>query len=151
LGKATSFDKSELSEAFLITSRSQEAAARIRLAVSILSLVLVGGLSLWLARGAVRTLAELSAGMKRFGQGEVDRSIKVMSSDELGEVARQANEMATSLQRLNEERDRDDWVRNGEAGLAHELRGDLDPREVAGRATRFLARYVGSPVAALYY
>jgi signal transduction histidine kinase/CheY-like chemotaxis protein/HAMP domain-containing protein len=151
LSKAIAFDKGQLSEAFQVASRSQEAAARIRLAVSLVCLGLVAGLSLWLGRGAVRSLAELTAGVKRFGQGDFDHPIAVKSNDELGEVARHTNEMAASLKRLGEERDRDDWVKNGEAGLAHELRGDLDPREVSGRATRFLARYVGSPVAALYY
>jgi CheY-like chemotaxis protein/signal transduction histidine kinase len=66
-------------------------------------------------------------------------------------MAEQCNHMAESLKRLSDERDHRDWINAGEAGLALELRGDLEPQEVASRAVRFLARYLDAPGAALYY
>ncbi|HVR03319.1 MAG TPA: response regulator, partial [Polyangia bacterium] len=70
--------------------------------------------------------------------------------DELGDVAVQANQMAGSLRELMAERDRRDWLKNAQAGLVRELRGELEPEEVATRAVRFLARAVEAPAAALY-
>jgi CheY-like chemotaxis protein len=150
LEKATALEKGELANAFFEASHAQATAARIRLAVSLLCLGLVVLLSLGLGRDLVRSLLDLSAGVQRFGKGDFGVPIPVTGHDELAAVAEQTNQMAASLRRLGSERDRADWLKTGEAGLAHELRGDLEPREVANRAVRFLARYLGAPAGALY-
>jgi CheY-like chemotaxis protein len=150
LQRATSLDKGEMANAFLEASRAQVTSARIRLGVSLLCLAVVVSLAFWMGRDVVRSLFDLTAGVQRFGKGDFAQAIPVTSHDELGAVAEQANHMASSLQRLNSERDRHDWLRSGEVGLGHELRGDLEPHEVATRAARFLARYLEAPAAALY-
>ena len=151
LQRATALDKGELAGAFFEASHAQATSARIRLAISLLCLGLVVLLSLWLGRDVLGSLSALSAGVQRFGRGEFAQPIPITTHDELGAVAEQANHMAASLQKLNSERDRADWLKTGEAGLAHELRGDLEPREVANRAVRFLARYLDAPAGALYF
>jgi CheY-like chemotaxis protein/signal transduction histidine kinase len=150
LEKATALDKGELSGAFSQASHAQATSARVRLAVSLLCLGLVSLLSLWLGRDAMQSLSALSAGVQRFGKGDFATPIPVTGHDELAAVAEQANHMAASLRRLNSERDRHDWLKSGEVGLAHELRGDLELKEVANRAVRFLARYLDAPAGALY-
>jgi CheY-like chemotaxis protein/signal transduction histidine kinase len=151
LQKATSLDKGELAEAFMVASHAQSTAARVRLGVSLLCLSLVVLLSFLVGQDVLRSLSALAAGVQRFGKGDFARPIPVTGTDELASVAEQANNMAASLQRLNAERDREDWLKAGEAGLAHELRGDLEPKEVANRAVRFLARYLEAPAGALYW
>jgi CheY-like chemotaxis protein/signal transduction histidine kinase len=150
LQKATALDKGELSEAFLLARRAQATSARIRLVVSLVCVGMVILLSVWLGRDVLRSLSALTAGVQRFAKGQFAQPIPVTTRDELGAVAEQTNQMAGSLHRLSAERDRNDWLKSGEAGLAHELRGDLEPREVATRAARFLARYLEAPAAALY-
>ncbi|HKU37113.1 MAG TPA: response regulator [Polyangiales bacterium] len=54
------------------------------------------------------------------------------------------------LSRLEERRERTDWVRAGQARLVHELQGDLDPDELGNRAAAFLSAYLGAAGAALY-
>jgi CheY-like chemotaxis protein/signal transduction histidine kinase len=147
---ATAFDRGQLADAFRATSQALEQSARSRLIISIGCLLVVFVLSTWIGRGVLRTLAQLTRGLERFGAGDFAQPIAARAQDELGDVARRANEMATSLRRLSEERDRGDWLKDGLAGLARDLRGELEPGEVAARALAFLARTVDAPAAALY-
>jgi signal transduction histidine kinase/CheY-like chemotaxis protein len=151
LQKATNFDRGELTGAFAAAAQAQATAGRLRLLISISCLALVILLSLALSRGLFRSLLELTAGLERFGRSDFEKPIPIVSSDELGDVAQQANRMAESLKQLGAQRDIDAWLKGGQAGLAQELRGELEPKEVAGRTVQFLARYLEAPAAALYY
>jgi CheY-like chemotaxis protein/signal transduction histidine kinase len=151
LKKSTTFDKSQLGEAFSAANRALTSSGRIRLGISMACLALVILLSVLLTRGVLHSLSELAAGLKRFAKGDFGQPVVVAGRNELGEVAQQANEMALSLSGLIAQRDRTDWLKGGLASLAQELRGELEPAEVAGRAIRLLARYLDAPVGALYY
>jgi len=148
---AVSFNRDELMGAFAKATRAEITAARVRLGISVACLALVVLLSYGLGRGVLRALRELNSGLDRFGRGEFGRAIPIVADDELGDVARQANAMAQSLQRFADERDRNDWLKGALVGMAHDLRGELSSTEVARRATTFLAGYLRAPAAALYY
>ncbi|HTU60363.1 MAG TPA: GAF domain-containing protein, partial [Polyangiales bacterium] len=150
LQRATGVDQRELSAAFTAVSEAERSGARIQLLFSLGCFALVLGLSLWLSRGLLRTVSALSVGFERFGTGMLREPITVQSRDELGMLAERANEMALSLARLQEERDRVDWIRTGQARLMNELQGDLTPAALARRALLFLVEYLQLPAAALY-
>ncbi len=103
LKRATSVDRGELGNAFASVIQAENAAAEYRLGISLACIVAVIALSTALARGVLRSLAELADGFQRFGQGHFDQGIRVASGDELGDVARQANQMAANLDRLTHE------------------------------------------------
>ncbi|HSZ81811.1 MAG TPA: response regulator [Polyangia bacterium] len=146
----TALDRGELAGAFHVTARALESNARVRIEVCVVCFTLVLLMSLWLGRGVVRSLAALTSGLGRFGEGDFTRPVVVEGDDELAEVGRRANEMADNLRRLSAERDRATWLKAGQAGLASALHGELEPAEVATRAVRFLARTLEAPAAALY-
>jgi CheY-like chemotaxis protein/signal transduction histidine kinase/HAMP domain-containing protein len=150
LDQATRLDPRALSNAFDDARRTRVTGSRLRLGISIACLVFVLALSLGMSRGVLRVLGELSVGLARFGRGDFSRAVAVTSSDELGTVARAANQMAENLRRAGEERDRSDWLKAGQVGLTHELRGELAAVEVAARTVRFLATYVEAPAGAFY-
>ena len=150
LYRATAFDKADLTNAFTAAAEAQRIGARLRLAVGIASLVLVFLLSLWISRDMLRGVAHLTEGFRRFGQGDFRAAIPVVSGDELGDLAGQANQMAQSLERLESERSRVDWLKNAQSDLSEQLRGELEPREVANRAISMLCRCLECPVGALY-
>jgi signal transduction histidine kinase len=83
------------------------------------SLVLGVGGSLALAYHLNRSLSEIRRGLHTLGEGGVMRDVRVLSGDELGELARAFNGMAARLRR--EERMRADFV----AMLSHEIRTPL--------------------------
>ncbi|HUQ07371.1 MAG TPA: response regulator [Kofleriaceae bacterium] len=151
LDLATRFDERQLAEAFHSASEVQRTGARIRMAVAAACLIVVIILTLWIGRGLFQSLDDFAAGFRRFGDGQFAQPIPAAARDELGDAARQANQMADRLRALLAERDRMDWLKSGHAGLVECLRGELEPGEAADRAVAFLARQLDAPVAALYY
>jgi CheY-like chemotaxis protein/signal transduction histidine kinase len=151
LQTVTAFNPAELATAFAAARRAEITGGRIRLLVSLICLLGVVLLSWWIGRGVLRSLANVAVGLRRFGDGDFSRPIPVTSRDEMADLARQANQMAESLQRLGRERDRNDWVREALAGLGQELRGELDPGDLATRAISFLSRYLEAAAGAFYY
>jgi HAMP domain-containing protein len=150
LARAGHFDEASLAAAFSSVVDAQASGTRDRVLVSVTSLLLVLGLSLWISRALYRGLADLATGFQRFGAGDFETPIRATSDDELGSVARDANQMAERLRRLASERDDSDWLKAGQVGLAEQLRGELDPDEVARRSLSFLARYLGVPLGVVY-
>ena len=150
LKRATSFDRGELTAAFAAAERAEITARRVRLATSAACLALLVILSIWLGRGVLRSLRALTNGLNRFGDGHFERPIPILGDDELGDVARRANQMAERLQTFSARRDEADWLKGAVAGLGEQLRGDLEPLEVSRRAVTFLATYLEVPAAVLY-
>src|SRR5690606_32555775 len=150
LHEATALDGGALAQAFHTAATAEATAADLRLIMSVIFLAVVLAASLMLARSVIRGLGALSTGFKRFGAGDFSTTISVAGTGELADVARHANQMATSLARLIEEHDRTDWLKTGYGVLAQELRGDLASREVAERALRCLCGYLGAPAGACY-
>lgn len=99
LKTTTQLDRNDLGDAFMAAGGALRAGSRLRLAISLASLVAMLVLSLWLSRSLVRSVAELTAGLGRFGRGQFDHPIPIRSRDELGDVSEGANRMAESLQR----------------------------------------------------
>ncbi|MEO8707297.1 MAG: response regulator, partial [Kofleriaceae bacterium] len=148
--RAAQFDDRGLAAAFTAVVDAQATGERVRFVFSIASLAVVLLLSVWISRGLYRSLEDLGIGFRRFGEGKLDAAIPT-TDDELGAVAKDANQMAERLRLLGEERERVVWLRAGQIGLATELRGELEPHEVADRAIAFLARYLGVPAGIIHY
>ena len=152
LHTVTAFNPSELASAFAAARRAEVSGGHVRLVVSGLCLLGLVLLSWWIGGGVIRALGEVTVGLRRFGGGNFDQPIPIArGDDELADLARQANQMAESLKRLGRERDQNDWVREAVVGLGQEMRGELEPAELATRAVRFLARHLEAPAGALYY
>lgn len=92
--------------------RTLLAAAGIVIAASAL-------LSLFMARRMVRPLRDLALATRRLASGDYRARAPVASDDELGEVARDFNSMAQTLEK--NEQTRRQWV----ADISHELRTPL--------------------------
>jgi CheY-like chemotaxis protein/signal transduction histidine kinase len=148
--RAARLDRQELASGFGSVRGAIETGLRYRLMIGFVALVLVLSASIWVGRSALGTLSDISNGVARFGTGDFSQPIAVDANDEFGAVARDANQMAASLQKLSQLRDRNDHLRSGMTGLSDELRGDLDPDEVAARAVNFLAKRTGA-VAGCFY
>ena len=150
LDRVTRFNHRDLQHAFASVDEAERTAAHVRALISLGCLVAVLLLTLLMTRGLLRSLAQLSAGLDRFGHGQFASPITIAGHDELGRLAEHANAMAARLQRNAEERERSDWIKAGLAGLLHELRGELTPHDLATRVSSFVARYLKAPAAAFY-
>jgi CheY-like chemotaxis protein/HAMP domain-containing protein len=148
--KTTGLDQDELSRGFAAVRDANRRAGEFRLAIGLAGILLVVSLSLWVSQRMLRGLGHLSSGFSRFATGDFSQEIPITSGDELGNAAREANQMAASLKRLSEQRERDLWLREGEAGLSDELRGEFAASDVAARALQFIARRVSAVAGAFY-
>jgi signal transduction histidine kinase len=106
LRSATALDHDALASAFAEATGAQRTATRVRLVVSFGSLSVVLILSFLISRGLLHALSELGAGFARFGRGDFSVRIREQGDQELLQLARQANQMAESLQQIGNERDR---------------------------------------------
>ena len=88
-------------------------------AVAITLLLLSLAAAVWLARQWVRPLAAVQSATTRIARGELGVRVLVERNDEVGDVMRNVNMMAESLQRI--EGARRQWLAN----LSHELRTPL--------------------------
>ena len=73
------------------------------LVTSVLLLLVASGLSIVLARTVVRPIRTLQEGVSRFGQGEFTLRLPVTSDNELGQLAREFNNMAASINQKGRE------------------------------------------------
>ncbi|HEX4337159.1 MAG TPA: response regulator [Polyangiaceae bacterium] len=150
LQHATRLDRHELTAGFAAVRRASDSARRFYIVIGTGALVLLIVLSFWLGQGMLRSVRQLSSGFERFGRGDFDAPIVVITRDELGRVASEANQMADSLRLHAKERDRRDWIRAGQAELSDELRGTFHPDEAARRVVTFLVRRIGALAGAIY-
>ncbi|MFK8049657.1 MAG: sensor histidine kinase [Halioglobus sp.] len=88
-------------------------------------LLLVLLLLYYLTQRMIRPVATLQAGVRRFGQGDLDYRVKLKRRDELGELADDFNEMADDIQQML------DAKRQLLLAISHELRSPLTRAKVS--------------------
>jgi len=95
----------------------------------LIGLLLASGMAFVLSRWITRPLQGLMTGIQRFSTGHLDYRIPRMSRDELGQLAEEFNQMATRLQRFQDElkrRERADVLGKMASILSHEVRNPLN-------------------------
>ena len=92
---------------------------RYLIGASILAVIVAIGLSFLLTRRVLRPLSEISAVISRLASGDYSARVQSCGNDEVGRLGTTFNQMADSLQRLEELR------RNMVVDVAHELRTPL--------------------------
>jgi len=100
LAKVTSFDRHHLNEAFASVRSVQARAAGTSFWVGVVSTALVVGFGFAVSRGLLLSLSAFSSGFARFGAGDLKYRVPVTGSDELGQIASQANQMAGQIEEL---------------------------------------------------
>ncbi|HKO53725.1 MAG TPA: response regulator [Polyangiaceae bacterium] len=148
--QTTGLSRGELAASFGAVERASERANRFRLAIGLSGLALVLALSLSVTKGVFRGLRVLSVGLSRFATGDFKDRLPSGGLLELAKLAREANQMAGNLRQLAEDRDRADWLKEGQALLSDQMRGDSELSVLADAVVHCLAHRTGAVAAALY-
>ena len=148
--QVTRLRPNELSQGFEVIRSATLLANGLRVLIALLGLAFVVALSRWASRSLLTGLTNLSRGLERFATGDFAHPIPVIQDDELGRVIFDANRMASALQRLEDERDRQDRIKGQQAGLSEALWGELHLAAAAQRALLFVAKATEARAGALY-
>jgi CheY-like chemotaxis protein/HAMP domain-containing protein len=148
--RTTGLSREALAGSFASVEQANERAFRFRFGIGLVGLLLVLAFSLSASQSVLRALGNLSSGLSRFATGDFRDRIPTADLSELANLGHEANQMAADLQRLAEQRDREDWLKESQARLSDELRGEVEPGALSERVVRFVAHRTGAVAAALY-
>src|SRR5581483_7150120 len=100
LAANTARDKKEMSAAFASARALQKTSMFANATVTLISVLLLGGLSVSVVRGIMKPLSEVSVSFTRMAAGDFKHEIKITSRDEMGALSRAFNEMSQKLRGL---------------------------------------------------
>jgi signal transduction histidine kinase/CheY-like chemotaxis protein/CHASE3 domain sensor protein len=83
-------------------------------------------------------------------QGKYDVRSEDVANDEMGRIGKALNNMAEHLQANFDELSDRSWLQEGTLQIANSMRGERNPRPLAGNILNTLAEYLDVPVATLY-
>ena len=150
LDAATAPNHERLAAAFEAARASQRASLRIDIAVAIGALLVMALLSWWIIRTTVRSVHAVTAGVKELAAGTFDHEIVVASTDEIGDLANEANRTASRLREYREQIEQEHWIATGVAELADAIAGELEVEVLATKALSYLATYLGASAGTIH-
>ena len=150
LDAATAPNHERLAAAFESARASQRASLVIDIVVAIGALFVMTLLSWWIIRTTVRSVHAVTEGVERLAAGKFDREIIVDSTDEIGDLATEANRTAMRLREYREQIERENWIETGLAELSHAIAGELALDVVAKQALAYLVTYTGAKAGTIH-
>ena len=136
----------EESEAFAASIRLRNIAIIVLAGMIILAFFVATRVS----NRMVRPIHLLSRLVKHAAGGKFDQEIEVDARNEIGELARNANEMLYGLRGITELNNIQDWFKTGQAELNDRMRGELGPALLGRNIITFLAEYLNAKIGAIY-
>jgi signal transduction histidine kinase/HAMP domain-containing protein len=150
LDAATAPKRERLAAAFESARASQRASLRIDIAVAAGALLVMALLSWWIIRTTVRSVHAVTEGVERLAAGTFDHEIVVESTDEIGDLASEANRTASRLREYREQIEQQHWISTGVAELADAIAGELEVDVLAKKALGYLVTYVGATAGTIH-
>jgi len=143
-------ERAEIAHAFSTARNISFRATQFRRGAGVVGAIVLLTFGYLISRRILRRVSVLQAGFAQFAQGHFEQRISSEGTDELSDVARHANFMVESLQRSEQTRTAQDWIRNRQLELGATLGGNLTPHESAKRALSFLVTTLDALAGALY-
>lgn len=119
---------------------------RIYQILAIIGFILLGLIviaALLISRTVTQPLIEGMRFAQAIAKGDLATSLNLPRKDELGDLVKALNNMASNLQEQ-------DWLKSGKEALDDELRGDLESADLATRFITFFSKHMGAQLGALY-
>ncbi|MEW6732077.1 MAG: methyl-accepting chemotaxis protein [Acidobacteriota bacterium] len=97
--KASS-DKAAMVTAFASARNINQTSLLIIAAITLICILLMGLVSVWIIRGVIKPLGDVSSGCARMSVGDFTTKIAVSNHDEIGALGRQINSMVAYLRNM---------------------------------------------------
>jgi len=149
LGSVKEFATKKAEEFRAKAEQNKNASIKQTLAVLLLVLLLVMGLSWVLTRSITKPLGRLVDWIQQIEKGDLTTK-QVSANDELGKLGSAINSMVTLQKATQEEAERQNWYKDGLASLNDSLVGHSQMDRLADTAVEQLAEHVKAGVGALY-
>ena len=92
----------------------------------------------------------LSSGAKKVATGRLDHEIKVISKNEIGELADSFNYMIFNLRETMEKNQAHNWFNKGQTELNMKMRGEQDIETLGKNVMDFIVGYLEAQIGAIY-
>lgn len=90
---------------FAAATRTADTATRMTIMLTMVSLVIGGCMALVITQGITKPVQDLATALVSVAKGDLNQSIEVDASDEIGELSTSFNQMVSDLKQLNQSRE----------------------------------------------
>ena len=127
-----------------------ESLKEVMLVLWMVTGLLVVFISIPLMRRMFQPLHALSLATRRIAAGDLEQNLTVRSKNEIGDLADNFNQMVDSLKAATGKAELENWFKNGRAELNDRMRGETQIAKLSKNIIRFLCKYLGAQVGAVY-
>jgi len=150
LASTTANDKDKMKLAFSALKENQKTLINTLRTMTILSILLLGGVSLLLSQSITKPLKEVVKISNQFAEGREDVQIQVRSTDEVGVLGNAINDMIQKIVKSKQEIELQNWFKTGLTDLNDHLRGELDLATMTQNILNHLASFLSIQVGTIY-
>lgn len=150
LQKTRQNDREQITVALASARKNFQRSQHLIKSIILLCIILLGGLSLVLARSFTRPLQEIVDVSHKFANGEDDVAVKVKSNDEIGAMGNAFNSMMTKIKKSKHRIEKENWLKTGISELNDRLRSELDLVSLCQNIIRFITPYLNAQLGAIY-
>jgi CheY-like chemotaxis protein/signal transduction histidine kinase/ABC-type nitrate/sulfonate/bicarbonate transport system substrate-binding protein/HAMP domain-containing protein len=134
---------------------SDALAAARRLLLTVLVLLMGTGLCIVLvgftiSRRIVDPVLQVSQAARQVADGNLEVSVEVTATNEIGELGRALNRMTSSLHKAALETTNNQWLKTGQTQILEAMRGTNDLSVMSRQVITELAQFIGAQIGLLY-
>ena len=123
---------------------------RMILFTLIITTVLVFFLAVFITRRMVLPLSTITVWSRKVAQGDLEVQPIKTQDNEIGTLYQAMIEMVASLKKMMRQKDQQDWLKSGEAGLNRSMQGGQDLVSLGQNVINYLGAYLDVPVGAFF-
>ncbi|MCK5110257.1 MAG: response regulator [Arcobacteraceae bacterium] len=138
-----------------IVKQSQEVVYIFIAILFLLSIIIIVAVNISLKKLVINNLYKVSDGLSSFfkylnKESDKVEQIKVLTNDEIGQMAHKVNSNIKTIQTLIDQENKQDWIKDGLSGLNNTLSGNNDITSVCNDSISYLCEYLKAGIGALY-
>ncbi len=150
LHKAKQNDRGEITVALASARKNFQKSQRLIKSIILFCIIILGGLSLVLARSFTMPLKEIVDVSRKFANGDDNAAVTVESNDEIGILGNAFNSMMAKIKKSKRNIETENWLKTGVSELNDRLRSEQDLVSLSQNIIQFITPYINAQLGAIY-